>query len=72
MAQSDLLTLPKLKLVPEIPDHQQKEVHRPRCRQRSVARLLGVVMKNRTIMVVEDYDDTRVLLRQGLELIRVH
>ena len=24
-------------------------------------------MKNRTIMVVEDYDDTRVLLRKGLE-----
>jgi CheY-like chemotaxis protein len=24
-------------------------------------------MKNRTIMVVEDYDDTRVLLKKGLE-----
>ena len=29
-------------------------------------------MNNRTIMVVEDYDDTRVLLKEGLEMLGYH
>jgi len=34
----------------------------------TVARLQGGIMNNRTIMVVEDYEDTRLLLKQGLEM----
>ena len=70
MAQSLLLTLPELELVSlKFPTTSEtKYTVYGEGRELSRRRHEGS-MNNRTIMVVEDYDDTRLLLKQGLEML---